>query len=153
MCQCVREQESTNTRGCLRFPACVCVCHVHAHVFVRVCDHCMTQSVTTVRRNNWTSWAETTAVKAVFSCDIQANALTKSHLTRPSYRKWKRKPLVHPVLHPKSLLCASREATQRDNHQYKPLLLQNNGHRTGWGWKCLAIGVKCLVSWHLSTED
>lgn len=121
--------------ACLR----VCMYATSMEMSVCVCDHCMIHSVTTVRRNDWTSWAETTAAEAAFSCDIQANTLTKSHLTGPSYRKWKRKSIVHPVLHP-NLCCALHvKPLLQTIPQYETLGLQNNSERTGWGWKILAI--------------
>lgn len=90
---------------CILMYVCVRRCALSMETSVCVCDHCMIHSVTTVRRNDWTSWPETTAAEAAFSCDTQPRTLTKSHLTGPSYRKWKRKPLVHPVLHPN--LCTA----------------------------------------------
>lgn len=109
-------------------------------------------TVSQLRRNDWTSWAETTAVKAVLSCDIHPNTLTKSHLTGPSYRKWKRKPLVHPVhlsfcslLHVKPL---SQTVISADFNCCKTTIKE-----LAWAGNLLLLGVKCLVSWHLATED
>lgn len=131
----------------------VCMCAMSMETSVCVCDHCMIHSVTTVRRNDWTSWTETTAVEAAFSCDIQPNTLTKSHLTGPSYRKWKRKPLVHPVLHPN--LCfvlhvkpLSQTITSAGFYCCKTTVKELAG-----AGNLLSLGVKCLVSWHLATED
>lgn len=115
-----------------------------------VCDGCMIHSVTTVRRNDWASWPETTAVKAAFSCDTQTNTLTKSHLTGPSWRKWKRKPLVHPVLHPQSLRWASRVATLLKT---KLGCCKTTGGGTGWGWKQLVYwGAGVCLSWLKATD-
>ncbi len=109
LCACVWESMKVhihmNVCICTRMSACVYMCAMSMETSVCVCDRGMIHSVTTVRRNDWTSWAETTAAEAAFSYDIQPNTLTKSHLTGPSYRKWKRKPLVHPVLHPN--LCSA----------------------------------------------
>lgn len=116
----------------------VCMCAMSMETSVCVCGLCMIHGVTTAHRNDWTSWTETTAVEAAFSCNTQPNTLTESHLTGPSYRKWKRKPLVHPVLHP-----------NLSSTLHVKLLLQTiwdfnccktPRERTGWGWKRLAIG-------------
>lgn len=56
------------------------------------------------RRNKWTSWAETTnPTAALHSFTSSPLTLEQSHLTRPLFRKWKRKPHISP-----SILTATR---------------------------------------------
>jgi len=56
------------------------------------------------RRNKWTSWAETTnPTAALHSFTSSPLTLEQSHLTRPLFRKWKRKLHISP-----SILTATR---------------------------------------------
>lgn len=56
------------------------------------------------RRNKWTSWAETTnPTTALHSFTSSPLTLEQSHLTRPLFRKWKRKLHISP-----SILTATR---------------------------------------------
>lgn len=136
---CVREQEGARTCKVLDLHTHVSMCAMSMEMPVCVCDRCMIHSVTTVRSNDWTSWAETTAIEVAFSWDTQANTLTKSHLTGPSYRKWKRKPLVHPVLHPSLCSALHVKSLLATIAQYEALLLQNNREKTGSGWNWFVI--------------